>query len=140
MHIAPSEHDERPVRAVFRRQHRLGGGDFAAVFEAKLRKSRGAITVHLRPNALGAHRLGLSVGRRLGNAVRRGRFKRAMREVFRLNRAQLPTPSTGGSYDIVVTTRPHDPVDQQQYRDWLLDAVRAAHRVHEKRDAGAGDG
>lgn len=140
MSTRPGEHltdDERPTaRAVFRRRHRLGGGDFAAVFEAKLRKSRGAITVHLRPNGLGEHRLGLSIGRRLGNAVVRGRFKRMIREVFRLNRSALPMASQDSAYDIVVTARPHEPGSIEVYRGWLLEAIDAAHRVHRKREGG----
>lgn len=122
-----------PHRAVFRRRHRLKSGGFDPVFQARLRKSRGPITLHLRPSGLDEHRLGLSIGRRLGNAVVRGRFKRMMREVFRLNRESMPTPADGGAYDIVVTTRAHEPATIEQYREWFMDAMQAAHRVHEKR-------
>lgn len=133
----PSETD-RP-RALFRRRHRLAGSGYAPVFEAKLRKSRGAITVHLRPNGLGEHRLGLSVGRRFGNAPARSRFKRMIREVFRLERSRLPMVS-GGAYDIVVTARAHEGVSQDVYRAWMLEAVDAAHRVHARRAGRSGDG
>jgi ribonuclease P protein component len=129
---APQTEQNAP-RAVFRRRHRLTGGDFGPVFAGKLRKSRGVLTVHLRPNGLSEHRLGLSIGRRLGNAVTRGRFKRAMREVFRLHRGSLPMGVDGGAYDIVVTTRPHEPLTHDAYRSLFLDAVEAAHRVHAKR-------
>ena len=46
-------------------------------------------------------RLGISVQKKTGNAVRRNRFKRLFREVFRLNRHLFPTPC-----DIVFTVRP----------------------------------
>ncbi|MAO22537.1 MAG: ribonuclease P protein component [Phycisphaerae bacterium] len=139
-----SEHShDASNRAVFQRRHRLAGGDFSPVFESRLRKSRGPITVHLRPTSLDEHRLGLSIGRRFGGAVQRGRFKRLMREAFRLNRGQLPTPPSGGAYDIVVTTRAHESADLERYAAWFLEAVQAAHRVHAKRvqdQSGRGDG
>ncbi len=138
MHAGPEKQmqsSEQPTaRAVFRRRHRVPGSAYGPIFESKLRKSRGSITVHLRANGLGEHRLGLSVGRRLGNAVVRGRFKRMMREVFRLSRCSLPCPGGGGAYDIVVTTRPHEPQTLERYREWFLEAVDAAHRVHCKRE------
>ncbi|MBL4591607.1 MAG: ribonuclease P protein component, partial [Phycisphaerales bacterium] len=66
-----------PSQLVFRRRHRLTKAhEFDAVFAHKIRKSSGPITVHIKPNALGEHRLGLSIGRRVGNAVARGRLKR----------------------------------------------------------------
>ena len=122
---------------VFRRRHRISGSDeFAAVFGGKLRKTRGVVTVFLLSNDGGEHRLGLSVGKRVGNAVVRGRFKRMMREAFRHRRAELPTPKAGGvhsAYDIVVSTRRHDALSLEEYSQMLVEAVEAAHRAHEKR-------
>ncbi len=129
--------ESRSERRVFRRRHRLPSNGYAPVFEAKLRKSRGAITVHLRPNGLDEHRLGLSIGRRFGNAVKRGRFKRLIREVFRLNRSGFPV-SGDGAYDIVITARGHDEATLETYEGWMIDAIGAAHRVHAKRDGRAG--
>lgn len=121
---------------VFRKRHRIAGSDeFAAVFDAKVRKSRGVLTVFLMPTDRSEHRLGLSVGKRVGNAVVRGRFKRMMREAFRQQRGGLPTPSAGGSYDIVVTSKKHDVVSLDEYIRMLVEAVEAAHRTHEKRSA-----
>ncbi len=125
-------------KLVYRRRHRLSSGaQFSAVFDAKLRKSRGVITVFLLATDHDEHRLGLSVGRRVGNAVVRGRFKRMMREVFRHQREHLPNPTaeSGGerAYDIVVTTRKHDALSIEEYTKLVVEAVGAAHRAHEKR-------
>ena len=46
-------------------------------------------------------RLGISVSRKVGNAVRRNRIKRIFREVFRLRRDIFPRTS-----DIVIAVRP----------------------------------
>lgn len=53
------------------------------------------------PNDLGYCRLGLTVSRKVGGAVKRNRVKRLLREVFRRNRAGL-TPGM----DLVVNARP----------------------------------
>ena len=121
-------------QAVFRRRHRLNSkAQFEAAFDAKLRKSRGPITVFLLATDEPEHRLGLSVGRRIGNAVVRGRFKRMMREVFRHERLGFPTPNHASAYDIVVTARKHDALGLDEYTKLVVEAVEAAHRVSEKR-------
>jgi ribonuclease P protein component len=52
-----------------------------------------------RPNATGP-RLGLTVPRAVGGAVKRNRIKRRLREAFRLHRTEL-----GGHWDIVLNPR-----------------------------------
>lgn len=66
--------------------------------------------VFARPNGLGHHRLGLSIGRRAGPAVRRNRLRRRLREAFRTLAPALPMLPDGTGYDLVVTCRPHDPL------------------------------
>lgn len=65
------------------------------------RVSDGLFSVIARPNGLGHARLGLAVGvRAAGNAVRRNRVKRVVREIFRANQQELPP------VDLVVNARP----------------------------------
>lgn len=71
---------------VYRSGRRLRGDGFALIFLA---------------NAHGYNRLGISVQRKTGNAVRRNRIKRLIREVFRLHRDLFPAAA-----DVVLTVRP----------------------------------
>ncbi len=51
-------------------------------------------------NESGITRLGITAGKRVGNAVRRNRIKRLIREFFRLNKADFPK-----GYDIVIIAK-----------------------------------
>jgi ribonuclease P protein component len=89
-------------RGRFLREFRLTDKpQFDLVHREGLRVSDGLFTVIARPNALGHARLGLAVGvRAAGNAVRRNRVKRVVRETFRVTQQELP------SVDLVVNARP----------------------------------
>ncbi|MEM8835697.1 MAG: ribonuclease P protein component [Planctomycetota bacterium] len=107
----------------FRARHRLSHDrDYSAVFDRRLRATRGPITLHLRENDLGHHRLGLTIGRKAGNAVTRNALKRRLREAFRQLQHELPV-----SYDIVVTTRPHTIAKTGDYLRWMGSGVKHAH-------------
>ena len=56
--------------------------------------------VIIKQNGLGMTRLGVTVSKRAGNAVKRNRIKRLIREFFRLNYSKIPQ-----GYDIVVTAK-----------------------------------
>ncbi len=48
------------------------------------------VVIYLRPNRLDHHRLGITAGKRVGNAVKRNRAKRLIRQAYRELEAELP--------------------------------------------------
>ncbi|MCH2134346.1 MAG: ribonuclease P protein component [Phycisphaerales bacterium] len=85
---------------------------------------RGPVRIHGLANGLDHHRLGLSVPRRAGNAVRRNRMKRLLREAFR--RMQDDGPR---GYDLVITLGPHEPHLLAEYQKLLARAVQEMNRA-----------
>ena len=58
-------------------------------------------SLHAFPNELGTPRLGLSVSRKVGNAVTRNAVRRRLKEVFYSALPEIP-----GNLDLVVSARP----------------------------------
>jgi ribonuclease P protein component len=88
------EHTFRPRERLLKRQQ------FLNVFKTGIRKESRHFTCVLVENGLPWRRLGLTVGKRTGNAVARNRIKRRLREYFRRNKAEFPD-----STDIVISAR-----------------------------------
>jgi len=82
----------------FPKQHRLLTREaFDRVFAAKCSAADGRIILYGAASELEHPRIGLVVSKKIGNAVERNRWKRLLREAFRLTREELPT-----QLDIVV--------------------------------------
>ena len=80
---------------------------------------RGKIfSVHAFPNEIGTPRLGLSVSKKVGNAVTRNAVRRRIREVFYSTIGRVP-----GSLDLVVSARP--PASEATFEELNQEFVRA---------------
>lgn len=92
--------------------------EFQAVYEKGRRFHSKSFVILLMPNNEGTTRLGITVSKKVGNAVRRNRIKRLVREYFRLNRDLFQD-----SADVVVIARKG--MSLLNYRDLSreLDAV-----------------
>jgi ribonuclease P protein component len=64
--------------------------DFDRVYQARLFAADDVLVVNADANGLDHARLGLSVSRKIGGAVVRNKWKRLIREAFRLSRGALP--------------------------------------------------
>ncbi|MDA1195865.1 MAG: ribonuclease P protein component [Planctomycetota bacterium] len=116
MQRAALPHEARlRLRADFGRLSRLG----------RVHPGREAL-VRILPNPCGQARLGVAAPRAYGGAVRRNRFKRLVREVFRHVRAEL------GGVDVLVA--PRRGLTEPTLAGLRADLLAAPTRAHEPRN------
>lgn len=117
----------------FRRYHHLRHQrEFDRVFGRKTSAADGRIVVYAGPNDFAYCRLGLSVSRRVGGAVVRNRWKRLIREAFRLEQMRLPE-----GWDLIVIPRAGAEPTLEGLRESIVQvALRAMKR--RPRDARSG--
>lgn len=117
--------DEATPRATFPPSARLKKSpEFQLVFAARHSAADDCLIVYALPNGLGYNRIGLSVSRKVGPAHVRNRWKRLIREAFRLQRRTLPQ-----DVDLVVIPRGGvKPTFMQVSESLLQVAHRAARR------------
>lgn len=102
----------------FQREKRLvTKKDFAEMFSTGIRRKSGCLLVTRKENTSGYPRLGLSVPKKVGNAVIRNRIKRRCREAFRMLQHELP------ALDILLTVRPHELLATGEYKNLIVQGI-----------------
>jgi ribonuclease P protein component len=101
------------MSARFRPEDRIQKqGDFDRVYQARVYAADDVLVINGQTNGLAHSRLGLSISKKVGNAVVRNRWKRLIREAFRLSRQQIPVgidlvvrPQQGATADFEAVAR-----------------------------------
>jgi ribonuclease P protein component len=111
----------QPLRYRLRATQRLKGREvFDLAYKTGTRRASHPLDARtLRRPDEAPSRLGISIGRKCGNAVQRNLIKRRLREAYRLLQHEIPQ-----GRDYLVVVRPHRPLAMQSYQDKLRQILR----------------
>ncbi len=99
-----------------------GSRSFRRMYAKGKSAACGAVVLYCRRNGAGENRLGLTVGTKVGKAVRRNLVRRRLREIYRLHEGSFRK-----GWDIVVVARTR--AAEAAYRELEADFLRAAARL-----------
>jgi ribonuclease P protein component len=102
-------------------------GEFRRCYDQGQRAGDDHLLVFALQNATDQTRVGVSVSKKHGNAVKRNRKKRLLREAFRLVQHELPA-----GLDLVLVPRQRPDTTLAQYRDSLQRLVARIYRRFER--------
>lgn len=102
-----------------RRLRLLAARDFRRVYQRGRRAHGKSLVVVALPRRQGGLRLGVSVAKSHGSAVRRNKIKRLLREAFRLERPGLPD-----DLDLILIPLPRPRYSLAELRTELAELVR----------------
>jgi ribonuclease P protein component len=97
--------------------------DFRRTYARRRSVSDGLLFVYACENQLSHPRIGTSVSRKVGKAVVRNRWKRLIREAFRLQRQELPA-----GIDFIVIPKQNAPPGLEEIKRSLLQLLQRAQK------------
>lgn len=106
-----------------REKHLTKPKQFTLVYDEGITQKDRYLVLKARPNQLGFSRYGISVSKRIGNAVIRNKAKRILREILRLS-------SLCPGWDIILIAR--RPAAERNYHQLSKSVVELLSRAHIK--------
>ena len=95
--------------------------EYDAVYREAKRRSSRQFTLFVRPNGLPISRFGWSIKKALGNAVKRNRIRRRLREILRMHRHEMAS-----GWDVVI--HPRASVATAEFAGLALELVKVMPR------------